>query len=28
MIRAEPGFGYPVDQEFLREITVREETVG
>jgi O-succinylbenzoate synthase len=27
MIRDEPGFGYQLDHEFLRQITVREETV-
>ncbi len=26
-VRNEPGFGYTIDQEFLKEITVREETV-
>jgi O-succinylbenzoate synthase len=24
----EPGFGYPIDHGFVREITVREETIG
>lgn len=27
-IRDEPGFGYAIDHDFLREVTVREETVG
>ncbi len=27
VIRDEPGFGYTLDREFLRQITVREETV-
>jgi O-succinylbenzoate synthase len=27
-IRDEPGFGYELDREFMRGITVREETVG
>jgi O-succinylbenzoate synthase len=26
-IRDEPGFGYQIDQDFLRQITVREETI-
>jgi o-succinylbenzoate synthase len=26
-IRDEPGFGYEIDQDFLRHVTVREETV-
>jgi O-succinylbenzoate synthase len=27
-IRDEPGFGYALDLEFLRQITVRQETLG
>jgi O-succinylbenzoate synthase len=27
-IRDEPGFGYDIDHEWIREITVREETAG
>jgi O-succinylbenzoate synthase len=27
-VRDEPGFGYPLDQAFLREVTVREETLA
>jgi O-succinylbenzoate synthase len=27
-IRDEPGFGYALDRDFIRSITVREETVG
>jgi O-succinylbenzoate synthase len=27
-IRDEPGFGYAIDGDFIREITVREETLG
>lgn len=27
-IRDEPGFGYGIDHEFIREITVREESLG
>ncbi len=27
-IRDEPGFGYAIDHDFLREITLREVTVG
>ena len=27
-IRDEPGFGYALDHDFIRQITVREETVG
>ena len=27
-IRDEPGFGYALDLDFIRSITVREETVG
>ncbi|HEY2014092.1 MAG TPA: o-succinylbenzoate synthase [Bryobacteraceae bacterium] len=27
-IRDEPGFGYALDQDFIRSITVREESVG
>jgi o-succinylbenzoate synthase len=27
-VRDEPGFGYPLDMGFLRDITVQEETVG
>ena len=27
-LRDEPGFGYPLDHEFIREITVREETIS
>ena len=27
-IRDEPGFGYALDSEYIREITVREESVG
>jgi len=26
-IRDEPGFGYEIDHDFLRHVTVREETV-
>lgn len=28
VIRDEPGFGYALDHDFIRHITVREETVG
>jgi O-succinylbenzoate synthase len=28
LIRDEPGFGYAIDHDFLRQITVREETAG
>jgi O-succinylbenzoate synthase len=28
VIRDEPGFGYAIDHDFLRQITVREETAG
>ena len=27
-IREEPGFGYAIDSDFLREVTVREEPIG
>jgi o-succinylbenzoate synthase len=27
-IRDEPGFGYAIDHDFIREITVRQETIG
>jgi O-succinylbenzoate synthase len=27
-IRDEPGFGYAIDHDFIRQITVREETIG
>jgi len=27
-IRDEPGFGYAIDHDFIRSITVREETIG
>ncbi|MCU1275648.1 MAG: O-succinylbenzoate synthase [Bryobacterales bacterium] len=27
-IRDEPGFGYAIDHDFLREVTVRQETIG
>jgi O-succinylbenzoate synthase len=27
-LRDEPGFGYALDHDFIRSITVREETVG
>jgi o-succinylbenzoate synthase len=27
-VRDDPGFGYPLDTDFLRSVTVREETVG
>jgi len=27
VVRDEPGFGYPLDLEFIRQITIREETV-
>lgn len=27
-IRDEPGFGYDIDMDFMRHVTVREETVG
>ncbi len=27
-IRDEPGFGYELDQDYIRSITVREETIG
>ena len=27
-IRDDPGFGYPLDEEYIRRITVREEKVG
>ena len=27
-IRDEPGFGYAIDRDFLREVTVRRETIG
>jgi O-succinylbenzoate synthase len=27
-IRDEPGFGYSIDHDFLREVTVRQETIG
>ena len=26
-VRDEPGFGYEIDQEFIRQITVREEVI-
>ena len=28
LIRDEPGFGYAIDHDFLRQITLREETAG
>src|SRR5438046_914452 len=28
LIRDEPGFGYELDLDFIRQITVREETIG
>jgi len=28
LVRDEPGFGYTLDNDFLRQITVREETIG
>jgi O-succinylbenzoate synthase len=28
VIRDDPGFGYEIDHDFLRHVTVREETVG
>ena len=28
VVREEPGFGYEIDHDFLRQITVREETVA
>jgi O-succinylbenzoate synthase len=28
LVRDEPGFGYTLDHDFLRQITVREETIG
>jgi O-succinylbenzoate synthase len=27
-IRNEPGFGYAIDHDYIRSITVREETAG
>ena len=27
-VRNEPGFGYAIDHDFIREITVRQETIG
>jgi len=27
-IRDEPGFGYDIDHDFLRSVTVREEAIG
>jgi O-succinylbenzoate synthase len=27
-IRDEPGFGYAVDEDYIREVTVREESLG
>ena len=27
-IRNDPGFGYDLDHDFIRQITVREESVG
>ena len=27
-IRDEPGFGYAIAHDFIREITVRQETIG
>jgi O-succinylbenzoate synthase len=27
-VRDEPGFGYEIDHDYLRQITVREETIG
>jgi O-succinylbenzoate synthase len=28
VIRDDPGFGYSLDEDYIRQITVREETVG
>lgn len=28
VVRDEPGFGYEIDHDYLRQITVREETIG
>ena len=28
VVRDDPGFGYPLDLDFLRSITVREEALG
>jgi O-succinylbenzoate synthase len=27
-VRSEPGFGYELDHDFIREVTVREETLS
>jgi O-succinylbenzoate synthase len=27
LVRDDPGFGYPLDMDFLRTVTVREEAV-
>ncbi len=27
-LRDEPGFGYSVDRDYIKEITVRAETIG